>query len=89
MYAVREGTYTMYVFKNLSNSEFLMCTRLPHWQTPNIDIGEKGFLSYRDVKAGQTYFNPNTEQDEYYRYSNRYFINFVHKPVTDKKDIIF
>ena len=66
-----------------------MCTRLPHWQTPDIGIGEVGFLNYQEVRAGQTYFNPNTEKDEYYRYSNRYYMNFIKKPVTDKEDIIF
>lgn len=87
--AIREGTYTIYVFKDLNTSEFLMCTRLPRWQTPDITIGEKGFLNYKDVKAGETYFNTETETNEYYNYTNRYYMNFVKRTTTDKGDIIF
>ena len=34
--AIRESTYTMYVFQDLDNGEFIMCTRLPNWHTPKI-----------------------------------------------------
>ena len=87
--AVREGTYTMYVFKNLETSEYIMCTRLPNWQTPNIMIGDVGFLNYQIVQAGEEYFDPDTEKVVKYLYSNIYFINFVNKSeIIDNNSII-
>jgi len=87
--AVRESTYTMYVFKNLETSEYIMCTRLPNWQTPDLVIGDVGFLNYQIVQAGEEYFNPDTEQLIKYLYSNIYFINFVNKSeIVDNNSII-
>lgn len=77
--AIREGVYTMYVFKNLEDSTYLMCTRLPNWKVPDISVGDIGFLNYQVVKAGEEYFNPATEKMIKYAYSNIYFINFVKK----------
>lgn len=87
--AIREGTYTMYVFKRMEDMQYIMCTKLPNWQTSNISIGDIGFLQYQIVKAGETYYNPNTDTSEKYLYSNIYFINFIHKSdVINKKSII-
>jgi len=77
--AIREGLYTVYVFKNLENDEYIMCTRLPNWQVPNIEIEDEGFLEYVTVKAGEEYFDPSTETFIKYKYSNIYFINFILK----------
>lgn len=74
--AVREGTYTNYVFKNLDDNEYIMCTRLPNWAVPDVKIGDKGFLQYQIVKAGDVYITPIGEEIAY-KYSNIYFINFV------------
>lgn len=87
--AVREGVYTMYVFQVLETKKYIMCTRLPNWQTPDIDIGDNGFLNYQIVKAGEEYYNPNTEELTKYQYSNIYFINFIKKSeVVNKNSII-
>ena len=87
--AIREGNYTMYVFQILSTGEFIMCTRMPNWDTPNISIGEEGFLKYETVKAGQTYYDPTTDTDIKYKYTNIYFINFVKKSeITKENNII-
>ncbi len=75
--AVRNGAYSIYVFKNLESDNYVMCTRLPNWQTPDITIGDIGFLKYEEVVAGQSYFNPATQTSETYKYSNVYFENFV------------
>lgn len=74
--AMRDEQYTIYVFKDLENSDYIMCTRLPNWQTPTIELGAKGFLEYHTVNAGDEYITPYGEK-VYYRYSNSYFINFV------------
>ena len=76
--AFREGNYTVYVFKCITTDEYIMCTRLPNWQVPNINIKDIGFLQYQIVKAGDKYITPNGETI-YYKYSNVYFINFINK----------
>ena len=78
----------MYVFKNLENNEYLMCTRLPNWKVPNIELGEEGFLNFEKAIAGQQYFNPITQETSTYQYSNIYFLNFVKKTDTNNNNII-
>ena len=75
--ASREGLYTVYVFKNLDSKEYIMCTKLPNWNSPTIFIGDEGFLTYQVVKAGESYYDPNLESDQKYRYSNVYFTDFI------------
>jgi hypothetical protein len=78
--ATRLNTYSMYVFKNLDTpNSYIMCTRLPNWQVPEINIGDAGFLEYQHVKAGEEYFDITTEKMIKYLYTNIYFINFVQK----------
>lgn len=86
--AVRGGTYTNYVFQNLNTNEYIMCTRLPNWQTPDITVGDIGFLQYNYIEAGDTYYNPETDTKDKYRYTNNYFINFVKEEKNIKKDTI-
>lgn len=86
--AVRNDHYTNYVFENLTEGGFIMCTRLPNWQTPNVEIGDIGFLDYNYIKAGDTYYNPTTNTNDKYRYTNNYFINFVKEEKNIKKDSI-
>lgn len=76
--AIRESTYTIYVFQSIETLEYIMCTRLPNWQVPELNIKDRGFLQYQIVKAGDKYVTPFGEEI-YYRYSNIYFINFVNK----------
>jgi hypothetical protein len=77
--AIRDGTYTMYVFQNLDTMAYIMCTRLPNWQVPEIQIGDSGFLEYQFVEAGQEYFDATQEKMIRYLYTNVYFINFVQR----------
>ena len=84
--AIRNGDYTMYVFRKLKNSEYIMCTRLPNWQTPNVDIGDRGFLQFQIVKAGDNYYDLAREEHITYKYSNVYFINFVNSSDMIKKN---
>jgi hypothetical protein len=78
----------MYVFKNLENNEYVMCTRLPNWQVPNIELGDEGFLQIEKAVAGQQYFNPTTQETRTYQYSNIYFLNFVKKTDINNDNII-
>ena len=87
--SVREGTYTIYVFRKIDTKEFIMCTKLPNWNTPSVFIGDKGFLKYNLVKAGETYFNPSLDKDCKYLYSNVYFMDFViDNKIIHKNEII-
>ena len=73
----REGKYTVYVFKLLENEEYILCTRLPNWDIPNINIGESGYLTYEEAIAGNTYFSPKSGKSCTYSYSNIYLKDFI------------
>jgi hypothetical protein len=88
--AIKNHTYTVYIFKNLKKDEYIMCTRMPNWKTPELALGEKGYAQILYVKAGETYFNPVTNQKTTYNYSNVYFKNFIKESVEikNKSEII-
>jgi hypothetical protein len=86
--AVRESTYSVFVFKNTDTNEFIMCTKLPNWQAPEIFIGDIGFLQLQIVKAGEEYFNTNTLEKTKFLYSNIYFKNFINKTENINSEII-
>lgn len=84
--AKKDGIYTIYVFK-LENDEYIMCTKLPNWDVPFINIGDKGFFTYTIAIAGEEYYNPKTEEMIRYNYTNVYFINFVEYKEIKQEDI--
>ena len=86
--AVREGAYTVYVFRSILTDKYIMCTRLPNWQSPKININDEGFLQYQIVQAGEEYFNPLTQEKIRYNYSNVYFNNFVKRSDCCESEII-
>lgn len=86
--AIKDAYYTMYVFKNLTSGELLMCTRPPNWQTPDLTVGEEGYLKYEIVKAGDEYYDPVTDTKIKYKYTNIYFINFVNRSEIINNEII-
>jgi hypothetical protein len=86
--AIKEDTYTMYVFKKIEKPEYIMCTRLPNWKVQDIHVGEIGYLNYQIVQAGENYYNPATEEYIKYQYSNIYFINFIKEPDVVENDSI-
>ncbi len=85
------GGYTTYVFQNLDSAPFghkyVMLTRWPNWQCSNIDVGEIGYVTYKEVIAGKdTWWNGSDFIP--YNFTNLVFIKFVRKKDTSKKDII-
>ena len=87
--AIRESKYTMYVFQNLDFEGYIMCTRLPNWKVPDLNVGDIGFLEYQIIKAGEEYFNVATQQKQIYQYSNIYFNNFIlENAIIKNKEII-
>lgn len=85
--AIRDSTYTMYVFSLLKEMNYIMCTRLPNWQVPEISIGDSGFLKYQTVEAGDQYITPEGEIINY-KYTNSYFLDFINKTDNVYKDEI-
>ena len=83
--AKKEGMYTIYVFQNLQNNEYIMCTKLPNWDFGNISLGERGFLTYENAIAGQSYYNPKTEQFNIYNYTKLYFKKFYKRRCFNKQ----
>jgi len=79
--------YITYIFKDLTSGEYISCTRFPHWDCPDLDIGDKGFLKFREVHAGTSkWYNKDTGTFIPYKYTGVHFLDFVYeKP---KKDII-
>jgi hypothetical protein len=74
------GDYTVLVFHDLDVNRYLMCTKLPQWNTKAPDIDEIGFLQYREFIAGQdTWFNSATGGQIPFNYTGLYFWDFVVK----------
>ena len=88
--AARYGKYSNYVFKDMSKGGFIMCTLLPNWQIPSINMGDRGFLQYKKVKAGEEYITPSGYKIKY-KYAAIYLVNFVNKisGIINNDEIIF
>lgn len=74
--ATKAGLYTVYVFRNLDDNEYIMCTQLPNWKYINMKIGDTGFLTVENAVRGEKYINSDM-QEEVYKYSNIYFKDFI------------
>lgn len=83
---IKTGIYTIYVFQ-LDDGEYLMCTRLPNWGTYYPGIGDSGFITVEEAKAGESYYDRVSGTTKVYQYSNVYFKEFV-KDRRELKDII-
>lgn len=74
------GGYIIYVFKNLANGTYEMCTRMPRWESPGLKIGDVGYLKYNIVIAGDdSWYNKNTNTKVSYNYTNVYFVDFIYE----------
>lgn len=84
------GGYTTYVFQNLENKniydKYLMCTRWPNWEHRNLDLGETGYLTYKEVVAGVDTWYDGTSFIPY-NYTNIIFIKFVKEADNYDQDI--
>lgn len=84
--------YQTLVVKNLEDNSLLhsycMIVVFPNWQSVIPEIGDKGFLEYEDVKAGDEYYSRKFGTVMKYEYTNRIFIKFVLEVDNSKKDII-
>lgn len=85
--------YQTLVFKNLDNAPFghqyIMCTVFPNWESRVPEIGEKGYLTYDEVKGGvDKYFDRMDSTFKVYNFTNIIFNKFVKEVDNSKKDII-
>lgn len=75
--------YITYVFKRLDEldkeSQYVMCVRYPNWNHRRINLGEKGFLSFLEVRAGKDkWFNGKDMVP--YNYNAIQFLKFINVP---------
>lgn len=75
--------YITYVFECLDKeviecSRYIMCTRYPNWNHRSIDIGEKGYLNFVEIKAGIDKWFDGKDMVPY-NYNGIQFIKFVRK----------
>jgi hypothetical protein len=72
-----EGKYVKYVFK-LDDGTLKQCTKLINWGAKyDLSIGDKGYLTIREIKAGDTYYDKVLERNYFYNYSQTYFQDFI------------
>jgi hypothetical protein len=76
--AKRPGDYTVYIFRNISNGEYLTVTKCPNWSDPEIDVGQEGYLTFKFVKAYEdTWVDGSTLSSIHYKYSANYYLSFL------------
>ena len=82
--------YTIYVFKNLDNPEwfnkYIMCVRFPNWDHRGIELNERGFLTYKENIAGESYYDSTLQENNLYKYNSLQFIKFLKEIDTKKVD---
>ena len=87
--AYNDGIYKQLVFSNPNldpNNElyYITVVMCPNWNyNEKLDIGDIGFLEYEYAEAGNSYYNPHTNNYETYKYTSHYFINFVKEKTRD------
>lgn len=86
------GGYITYVFENVEYSNaydhYVMCTRFPNWQHADVNIGECGFVTCKEVFAGKdSWYDNETGSYIPYKYTGIHFLKFI-KDNPDNKDII-
>lgn len=77
------GGYITYVFKNLDGTNvfdrYIMCTRFPNWESPFIEIGDVGFVKYREVFGGiDEWYDKLNDELVKYKYTDIHFLDFVY-----------
>lgn len=86
--------YITYVFKLLDdysiqqiNSSYLMAVRYFNWVADPIDIGDKGYIKVKEVKAGIDQWWDGNKMI-YYKYDDVIFYTFVPYQETYQKEFI-
>lgn len=70
--------YTQMVFRNLIDLSFQMVTRMPNWDFPFIQIGDRGFMKYIEVVAGRdTWWDSEKEENIPYKKDGAYITGWI------------
>lgn len=77
------GGYINYVFLNIDSKDifdkYLMCTRFPNWESPFINLGDTGYVKYREVFGGvDEWYDKTKEVFVKYNYTDIHFLDFVY-----------
>lgn len=85
--------YTTYVFAVLDDkmietigSLYVMCVQFPNWEQDVINIGDRGYLRYKEVRAGIDEWFDGTAFN-YYKYSNVIFEKFIKTQALDTREV--
>lgn len=92
-YREEYGGYIIYIFEDLNTSrwdcKYRATLRLPNWESPFINIGDVGYLTYKEVIAGKdTWWDRNTQSQKYYNYNNSLFEDFVLEKKNADSDLV-
>ena len=83
------GGYEVLVFQDKDNDKYLMCTKLPNWNTRTPSLGETGYVQAREFIAGvDTWYNTETGSQIPYCYTGIYFWDFVREPEKINAELI-
>jgi len=87
------GGYTVYVFENLDfdklYDKYVMCTRFPNWQCDELNIGDTGFLKFREVEGGiDCWYDSISDTNVPYKYTNIHFLDFVREQAPTKEIVL-
>lgn len=80
----KSGIYTVYVFQ-LDDNSYEMCTLLPNWGLDyQLEVGDSGFVTSKEVHAGEPYFDRITGEQKMYQFDKTYLQEFIKDKVTKK-----
>lgn len=80
------GGYIKYVFYNLSGGDYIMCVQFPDWNIPELNVGNEGYLQYKEILAGiDKWYDPELDVFVPYNYDMIQLVDFIFKD-EGKKD---
>lgn len=77
--------YQTLIFKDIRfKDSYVMTTLFPNWDIPTIQLGDIGYIKYREVIAGKdTWYDYKTNSNVYYKNTDCHLLDFVHEPKID------
>ena len=85
------GGYLIYVFENFeytnTRDKYIMCVQFPNWNQADIDIGDVGYVRYRQVEGGVSQWYDG-EKMHVYKHTNDVFLKFVKEPEKVDKEFL-
>lgn len=84
--------YITHVFECLEDemikqTKYIMCTQFPNWDCDTMDIGDIGYLNYKELRAGiDKWFDGQNFIP--YCYDNIQFIKFIPKSKEENRKFI-